>query len=102
MSDHNLNEDITSNNHGGNEFSSAAHESIKGNKARDQAKIWTHVEALGEAGATCDEIEISLGMSHQTASARVSEMKRSGRLELNGEKRATRTGRNAGVYIAAA
>jgi len=92
--------DITGNHHGGNEFSVAAHESIKGNKARDQAKIWNHVESLGESGATCDEIEVSLGMSHQTASARVSEMKRSGRLKLNGEKRSTRTGRNAGVYVA--
>lgn len=97
-----MNSDITSNNHGGNEFSAAAHESVRPTKQRDQARIWSYVESTGESGTTCDAIESALGMSHQTASARVSELKRDGRLELNGERRPTRTGRTAGVYVAVA
>jgi len=59
-------------------------------------------------GATCDEIELHLALSHQTASARIRELYLGGVIDyLRSEdgtlvKRKTRSGRNAQVYVARA
>ena len=50
-------------------------------------------------GATCDELEIRLGLSHQTASAAITEMAKSGMIVDSGERRHTRSGRKARVYV---
>lgn len=49
-------------------------------------------------GATCDEIEANTGLSHQTASARMRELALMGRIRKAGERRKTRSGRNAEVW----
>lgn len=77
----------------------AAHESIKYRKAIDRARI---LAAIKRKPQTCDELETKLRMSHQTCSARISEM-HSGRhptIKRSGKKRKTRSGRPANVMVA--
>jgi predicted ArsR family transcriptional regulator len=50
------------------------------------------------AGRTCDEIEATLDLRHQTASARLRELELTGWVEPTPEKRRTRSGRMAHVY----
>lgn len=50
-------------------------------------------------GLTTDEIEVRTGLRHQTASARVRELAQRGYIEATGEKRPTRSGRAAAVYV---
>ena len=49
-------------------------------------------------GATCDELESSLMLSHQTTSARVRDLAKGGRIVDSGKRRRTRTGRQAIVW----
>lgn len=54
--------------------------------------------ALQSAGeATCESLEELTGLKHQSASARVSELLRSGRIEVVGHG-VTRSGNKARVY----
>lgn len=64
-----------------------------------RARIFERIEACGEGGATCDEVEQALAMIHQTASARILELAQVGRIIDTGRRRPTRTGRNARVYV---
>lgn len=48
-------------------------------------------------GATCDEVEVALGLSHQSVSARVNELMEAGLIAAAG-RRPTRSGRNAVVW----
>ena len=64
-----------------------------------RAKVLLHVLGQGEHGATCDEVEQALGLSHQTASARVHELAQLGDLVDSGHRRKTRSNRNAAVYV---
>lgn len=48
-------------------------------------------------GATCDEVEVALGMSHQTASARINELYRMCAIDPSGLRK-TRSGRNATIW----
>ncbi len=49
--------------------------------------------------STCDEVEVGLGLPHQSASARINELHRSmGVIEVTDERRPTRTGCMADVY----
>jgi len=50
-------------------------------------------------GATCEELEIRLGLSHQTASAAITALVKKGILVDSGERRTTRSGRKARVYV---
>ena len=50
------------------------------------------------AGATCDEVEVALGMLHQTASARIRELVQLACLIDTGGRRRTRRNRPAAVY----
>jgi hypothetical protein len=50
-------------------------------------------------GATCDEIEEELGLKHQTASARVRELSQRGLIVDSGDRRPTRSGRQAIVWV---
>lgn len=50
-------------------------------------------------GATCDDLELRLGLSHQTVSAAIATMMKQGMIIDSGEKRKTRTGRTARVYL---
>jgi predicted transcriptional regulator len=90
-------DDITRNYHCGNPESEAAN--LRTMKARDRARIIAHVILCGAGGATCSEIELATGLSHQTASARCSELKRDGVLVASGERRPTQTGSMAAVLV---
>ena len=88
-------QDICERNHKGNLQSIAAHDSIISNKKRALEKIFGYIDSRSD-GATCDEIELALNISHQTASARCSELKASGLIHSIGI-RPTRSGRGAAV-----
>jgi len=53
----------------------------------------------GRYGATDDEVEVDLGMRHQTASARRWELAQKDFIKKSGEKRLTRSGRKAAVWV---
>jgi hypothetical protein len=92
--------DITRRRHGGNVESGEAADSIAPDKARMRSQVVAFVTARGAVGATSDEVEIGLGMRHQTASARITEAKALGLLAATGRRRPTRSGRSAAVLVA--
>lgn len=59
-------------------------------------RVLRAIQTRGDA--TCDEIEVTLGMRHQTASARLRELVLGGFIEDTGTRRKTRSGRGAVVY----
>jgi Fic family protein len=90
-------QDITKNYHKGNQYSKEAHNSIRNDAAHLRSQILRYIESQGQRGATCDETEAALHMSHQTASARFTELKADESIKQIGE-RPTRTGRKAAVF----
>lgn len=93
--------DITRNFHGGNRESTEAHRSIVSTKESLRRRVIAYVRARGDLGATSDEIEVGLGLPHQTVSARITEAKAGGELVPSGVRRPTRSGRNASVLVVA-
>ena len=72
-------------------------------------RIYSYIMEQGDLGATCEQVEMALNLSHQTASARITELRThrtyGGRITylMNGGKqvrRATLSGRSANVYVA--
>lgn len=95
-------DDITSHYHGGHPRSVEAHESIRGEAKRvARARVYNYVHAQGLDGAICDEAEIALSMSHQSCSARFSDLKRDDMIVETNQQRLTRSGRYATVCVAA-
>lgn len=82
---------------GRRETSQAANASI--DKGAIRAKVMETIKAARD-GMTCDEVEALLGMSHQTASARVHELGKMGQIVDSGKRRPTRSGRFATVWEA--
>lgn len=81
------------------ETSLEAYKSQKDKAPVDAAKILAHIIKEDQSdGATCDEIEVSLSLSHQTASARVRDLFQGGLIMDSGLRRKTRTGRKATVW----
>jgi hypothetical protein len=76
----------------------AEHIKPKAPKLRD--RVYQHILKQGTTGATADEVELALGISHQTGAPRITELHRMGRLIRTNMRRKTRYGRNAGVYVA--
>lgn len=87
--------DITTNFNQGNLFSQQANVSVASDKSRLRKMVKNYIQSNGDA--TSDEVEAGLRLSHQTVSARFTELKARGEIELTG-KRPTRSGRMAGVY----
>lgn len=85
--------------HNGVETSVDAAQSMKLPAAVIREQIARYVEAQNLNGATCDEVEIALGISHQTCSARFKDLKDAGRFIQTEDKRPTRSGRNAFVCV---
>lgn len=83
----------------GSATSAEAAESIEGSAASLRSRVLRFIIERGDA--TCDEVEEALGLRHQTASARVYELVRSGRVIRTERRRRTRSGRNADVLEAA-
>lgn len=73
-----------------------AAESVIPDLCRLEAMVY---DAIPVRGATCDEIEVATGLSHQTASARMRGLTIKGAVQPNGEMRPTRSGRNAAVIV---
>lgn len=92
-------EDITRNFHRGNPESTEAWWSIADRVDIDRLRVITYVASQGRHGATCDETEQALGMSHQTTSARFTEAKVRGDIVHEGDRRKTRSGRYAAVWV---
>lgn len=90
--------DITGNRHGGNEFSQAAHDSIRPTKAEGRRRVKAAIRELG--AATSDDVTATYGLPHQTTSARFSELKADREIVQVGRRR-TRTGHWAAVYAVA-
>lgn len=86
--------DICAGYHGGNEFSTEAHESVAFDKKRQSRLI---LDFLRDRNAICEEVEHALGMKHQTASARISELKKAGLIVPVGRGNTT-SGRTAAIY----
>lgn len=94
--------DITKNYHRGNP------QSVKANEIAHKYKIPARQRILEELelershfhlGMTCEELEHLTSLSHQTCSARLSELRREGKIKVVGERK-TRSGSDAAVYQA--
>ncbi len=65
-----------------------------------ELRVYDLIRLAGWEGKTTDEIEVALGLSHQSASARVSELEHKHKLiERRGARRRTRQGRAAFIYV---
>lgn len=92
-------EDITSGFSQMHENSRVAARRAAQHRAIDRQRIVDYVRSLGEAGATCDEIEVALDMRHQTCGPRCTELKRDGLLRETNLRRNTRSGSPAAVLV---
>jgi DNA-binding transcriptional ArsR family regulator len=89
-------DDICAGYHRGADTSRAANPSAA-EKRVQRLRVYAGIrQAYG--GATCDELEVALDMRHQTASARITELRKDGLIVDTGLRRATRSGRSARVY----
>jgi hypothetical protein len=91
-----MSDDITRNYHRGDPNSEDAFNAVPGKKrARDRYRILGWIRDHGPA--TCEQVEDGVGLSHQTCSARISELRRSAHLVEVGRGR-TRSGRSARIH----
>lgn len=79
----------------GSDTSEGAAESMKASAASLRAKVLGHITS---AESTCDEVEVALGLRHQTASARVRELALMNKIVNSGKRRKTGSGRLAIVW----
>lgn len=84
----------------GSDTSRAAAEAIRPHVLRQQDRVLASISARHSDGMTCDEVEVALGLSHQTASARIRDLVKAGAIVDSDIRRPTRTGRKAAVYVA--
>lgn len=81
----------------GSVTSQAAAASVNGCLTHLQGKVLYAIQHA-PFGMTCDEVELYTDLSHQTASARVNELARQGKIQGVGT-RPTRSGRKATVWV---
>jgi hypothetical protein len=62
--------------------------------------ILAHIQRSADHGATCDELEHTLALRHQTCGPRLRELALSGAIVDTGMRRRTRSGRKAIVWLA--
>jgi hypothetical protein len=91
--------DITEKRHKGNAESREARQSLQGSLSAVRERVFNYVDQRLAWGSTSDEAVYALDMLHQTVSARFAELKALGRIVPSGERRKTRSGRNAAVFI---
>lgn len=82
----------------GSETSKAAASSLNESVLTQLKRRIYFYACLQPNGIICDEIEVALGLSHQTASARIRELEMSGWLTKTDERRHTRSKRGAFIY----
>lgn len=75
----------------------AAGEAIRPTAGALREQIHAHLALV--KGATCDEVEVALTMRHQTASARIRELKLEDLIQDSGDRRPTRSGKLAIVWV---
>lgn len=73
--------DITRNYHGGNEVSDDARKSIEHRVGADRTRILAFMRSKPDNATWVKEVIRELGLTHQTASARLSELKADGAIE---------------------
>lgn len=84
----------------GSPTSKAAAESLQGVAVtKMRRKMLEYIAGQGNHGSTCDQAEVALGMSHQTASARIYDLHKMGAIVDSGMTRLTRSKRKAVVYV---
>lgn len=83
----------------GSDTSLAAAESIERQAPTMQRAVLDCIVRGAQCRRTCDEVEVWLDMSHQTASARIRELAKAGTIVDSGQRRKTRSGRKAAVYV---
>lgn len=91
--------DICRNRHGGNAESELANLSIHSRKQIDRARILSYADVMGNFGITVKEVIKALDLKHQTASARMSELKAEKDLVPKADPNIRRDG--CGVFIRA-
>jgi predicted HTH transcriptional regulator len=89
--------DITRNYHRGNPQSVAANKVAHKFKLSARQRILHVFATPNQRHWTCEEIEGASGLSHQTCSARLSELKRDGKIKQIGTRK-TRSGSPAAIY----
>jgi hypothetical protein len=82
------------------ETSREAAEAIEPDAATLRGQVLAYIRKCGERGATDDELQVALGMNPSTERPRRIELWRRDRIWRNGEKRPTRSGRQAVVWVA--
>lgn len=90
-----INFDICESRHRSNKNSEDAFHSRKDQSRLDRVRILDHLASHLD-GATCDELEVALGLKHQSCSARCAELKTL-KLVFEDGGRNTRSGRRAAV-----
>jgi hypothetical protein len=82
--------------------SAAAKASLPEDKlSKLRRQVYRYAQVRGYRGTTCWEVEQGLKLSHQTASARCTELHQSGLIVDSGQRRPTGSGRKAIVWVAA-
>lgn len=61
-----------------------------------RARVWRHLRETG--GATEEETEAALGLAGNTCRPRIWELRKAGMVEDSGDRRSTRSGRQAVVW----
>ncbi|MBW2169840.1 MAG: hypothetical protein JRG69_11390 [Deltaproteobacteria bacterium] len=77
----------------------AAARAVEGDVGRLQAAVLRYIQGCGDDGATDDELEVQLGLSHQSVSARRRELVLKGKVRDSGRRRLTRRNRKAAVWV---
>ena len=77
-----------------------AAKAIEGDVARLRARVLHFISSQGAWGATDDEIERVTGIIGSTVRPRRGELRARGLVKDSGERRKTRSGRNAVVWVA--
>jgi len=91
--------DICERKHGGADTSKAANRSVAELKGEMCKAIFNFIRDYS-CGLTCEDVELAMSLSHQTASARLSELRAEGWIYDTGLRRPTISGRSARVYKA--
>lgn len=82
------------------ETSLEAFASIQGNLEGMREIVYELIATDPTGGMTCDECELASGGRHQTVSARIYDLRRSGLIKDSSVRRNTRSGRSAIVWCA--
>jgi predicted ArsR family transcriptional regulator len=84
--------------HNGTDTSRDAAESMRPHVSHIEERLMKFITYYGSA--TCDEVEVNMTITHQTASARLKGLADKGLIKDSGARRPTRRGRAARVYVA--